>query len=54
MFTGWAKIDVVREGWLKYGPTFSQRFRNFVESPTIGLPPTKTDITHVQTKALLS
>jgi hypothetical protein len=39
MFTEWAKIDVVRDGWLTYGLTFSQRFRNFVESHAIGLPP---------------
>jgi len=38
MFKEWAKIDVVREGWLRYGLTFSQRFRTFVESRAIGLP----------------
>jgi hypothetical protein len=38
MFKEWAKIDVVREGWLKYRSTFSQRFRNFVEDSFIGLP----------------
>ena len=41
MFREWAKIDVMREAWLKYGPTYSQRFRNFVENPTIGLPSAK-------------
>jgi hypothetical protein len=43
MFTEWAKIDAVREGWLKYWLTFSQRFRNFVKNPAIGLPPAKPD-----------
>jgi hypothetical protein len=38
MFAEWAKIDVVREAWLRYRLTFSQRFRGFVESPVIGLP----------------
>ncbi|HXJ10961.1 MAG TPA: hypothetical protein VNH19_01710, partial [Candidatus Limnocylindrales bacterium] len=38
MFKEWATIDVVREGWLKYRSTFSQRFRNFVEDGGIGLP----------------
>jgi len=43
MFAEWAKIDVVREGWLRYRLTFSRRFRNFVESPAIGLPQVKPD-----------
>jgi len=38
MFTEWAKIDVVREAWLRYRLTFSQRFRNFVEDIAVGLP----------------
>ena len=38
MFAEWAKIDIVREGWLKYRGTFSQRFRNFAEDRAIGLP----------------
>jgi hypothetical protein len=50
MFAEWSKIDVVREGWLRYRPTFSQRFRNFVESPAIGLPQVKPDSAPQETK----
>jgi hypothetical protein len=50
MFTEWAKIDVVREGWLRYGLTFSQRFRNFVESRAIGLPEAQPDSAPPETK----
>ena len=38
MFKEWSKIDIVQEGWVKYRTTYSQRFRNFVQSSAIGLP----------------
>jgi hypothetical protein len=38
MFSVWAHIDIVQDSWMKYGGTFSQRFRNFVQNDRIGLP----------------
>jgi hypothetical protein len=37
MFKEWAQIDIVQDSWKKYGATFSQRFRNFVQDEHIGL-----------------
>ncbi len=38
IFKQWAKIDVVREGWITYRPSYSQSFRTFAGSDAVGLP----------------
>jgi len=38
IFTKWAKIDVVREAWIKYRGSYSASFRDFAQSDAVGLP----------------
>jgi hypothetical protein len=38
IFTKWAKIDVVQDGWKKYRDSYSTGFRRFAESDCVGLP----------------
>ncbi len=38
IFTKWAKIDVVREGWGKYRSSYSSGFQRFAQSEKVGLP----------------
>jgi len=38
IFTQWAKIDVVRDGWKRYRASYTPSFQRFVESPAVGLP----------------
>lgn len=37
IFTKWAKIDVVQEGWKRYRCSYSRSFRRFAESGAVGL-----------------
>jgi hypothetical protein len=41
IFTKWAKIDVVQDGWKKYRDSYSTGFRRFAESDCVGLPKKK-------------
>jgi hypothetical protein len=38
IFTKWAKIDVVQDGWNRYRGAYSTSFQHFAESPAVGLP----------------
>ena len=38
IFTKWAKIDVVQDGWRKYRGSYSTGFCRFAESDCVGLP----------------
>jgi hypothetical protein len=38
IFTQWAKIDVVQDGWKRYRNFYSPAFRRFAESHCVGLP----------------
>ena len=37
IFGRWAKVDVLRQGWKRYGDSYSTIFRRFAESGDIGL-----------------
>jgi hypothetical protein len=38
IFTKWARIDVVKDGWIAYRDSYSPTFRRFAESDSVGLP----------------
>jgi hypothetical protein len=40
IFSNWSRIDVIREGWVTYGPSYTPGFQIFAESE-IGLPQDK-------------
>jgi hypothetical protein len=38
IFTRWAKVDVVQEGWKRYRGSYSPSFCSFAQSDAVGLP----------------
>lgn len=38
IFTKWAKIDAVQDGWKRYRGAYLPSFQRFAESPAVGLP----------------
>ena len=38
IFTKWARMDVVKDGWIAYRDSYSPTFRRFAESDSVGLP----------------